>query len=205
MNRPVWLAGAILLALSACAAPTAETPTETPAAPVEEAAVSEPVETPAAPQPIEVQPAAPAAIEAPAAFEPPTPEAPLDPETLAIIENAIAALSPPEATEPETAVPVAPTAKAPVTEPAPEPVIDDDPEQLMGLAAGALTELLGDPGFRREDADAQVWQYRGVDCVLDVYLYRDGEATPHRVTYYEFRGDGGGRPCLRDLLLAQAD
>ena len=132
-------------------------------------------------------------------------EAPLDPETLAIIENAIAALSPPEATEPETAVPVAPTAKAPVTEPAPEPVIDDDPEQLMGLAGRALTELLGDPGFRREDADAQVWQYRGRDCVLDVYLYRDGEATPHRVTYYEFRGDGGGRPCLRDLLLAQTD
>ena len=198
MNRPARLAGAMLLALSACAAPTAETPTETPAAPVEEAVVSEPEEA-AAPQPIEVQPAAPAAVESAA------PEAPLDPETLAIIENAIAALSPPEAAEPETAAPVAPTAKAPVTEPAPEPVIDDDPEQLMGLAGGALKELLGDPGFRREDADAQVWQYRGVDCVLDVYLYRDGEATPHRVTYYEFRGDGGGRPCLRDLLLAQAD
>ena len=89
--------------------------------------------------------------------------------------------------------------------PAPEPEIDDDPAQLMGLAGRALTELLCDPGFRREDADAQVWQYRGRDCVLDVYLYRDGEATPHRVTYYEFRGDGGGRPCLRDLLLAQTD
>ena len=199
MNRPAWLAGAMLLALSACAAPTAETPTETPAAPVEEAAVSEPVETPAASQSIAVQPAAPEAV------EPPTPEAPLEPETPAIIENAIAALSPPEAAEPETAAPVAPTPKAPVTEPAPEPEIDDDPEQLMGLAGGALTELLGDPGLRREDADAQVWQYRGVDCVLDVYLYRDGEATPHRVTYYEFRGDGGGRPCLRDLLLAQAE
>ena len=27
------------------------------------------------------------------------------------------------------------------------------------------------------------------------------QAMPHRVTYYEFRG-GGGRPCLRALLLA---
>ena len=143
---------------------------------------------PAAPAPVVAM----AAPEAPAAPQLAAPEAALEPETQAIIESALAALAPPEPPMPEPAA----------IEAAPEPEIDDDPEQLMGLAAAELTDLLGEPGFRREDADAQIWQYGGGDCALDIYLYRGGEAMPHRVTYYEFRGGGGGRPCLRDLLLA---
>lgn len=162
--RSPWPAGALLLALTACAAPPAETP-----------AAHDPVVVEAAPE----EPAVPAA-----------PETPLERETVAITEPAIAALIPPQATLPEA--------------PAPEPDIDDDPRQLMGLAGGALTELLGPPGYQREDADAQVWQYRGQDCMLDVYLYRDGEHTPHRVTYYEFRGERANRSCFRALLPAQA-
>ncbi len=168
MARSPWQAGALLLALTACAAPPAQSPDEMPVI-AEPAAVEVVIEQPAAPQPV--------VIEA---------------ESEIVIESAIAALTPPEALAPAT------------PEPAPEPEIDDDPEQLMGLVGDALADLLGEPGFRREDADAQVWQYHGLDCLLDVYLYRDGEDTPHYVTYYEFRGDGGGRPCFRALLLAQA-
>lgn len=184
MVRIPWPAAAMLLALAACAAP----PAKPPAAPLPAAVVTAP-EAPAAPEPVVIEPAA--------------PEPPLDPRTMAVIEDAIAALSPPEATPPEVASPAPPVIEA-VIEAAPEPDIDDDPGQLMGLAGGALAELLGEPGLLREEADAQVWLYRGSDCMLDIYLYRDGANTPHLVTYYEFRGDALGRPCLRALLLAQA-
>ena len=78
-------------------------------------------------------------------------------------------------------------------------------EGVIGSNASALANLFGPPRLQVREGDAVKLQFTGQACVLDVYLYRDGEATPHRVTYYEFRGDGGGRPCLRDLLLAQAD
>ena len=185
MVRSPWPAGALLLALTACAAPAAETPIA-----AEPAAVEVVIEQPPAPPPVVIETETEIVIEQP----PAPPPVVIETETEIVIESAIAALTPPEPAAPATPQPA----------PEPEPDIDDDPEQLMGLAGGALAALLGEPGFRREDADAQVWQYRGSDCLLDVYLYRDGEETPHRVTYYEFRGgDGGGRPCLRDLLLAR--
>ena len=121
---------------------------------------------------------------------------------------------PEPAPEPPTPMAAAPADTQP--EPAPEPVeetvarlppppeIDDDPEQVMGLDSGALEALLGAPGFVREDAAAQVWQYRGAGCVLDAFLYSDGLAEPYRVTYYEIRGDdgtdGAKRRCFRSLL-----
>ena len=178
MIRAAFPAAALLLALAACVSPPAETPVVAKPAP---AAVEVVIEPPPAPEPVVTKT-----------------------ETEIIIESAVAALTTPEPElEPEP----------PVIEAAPEsdiesdietdiePQIDDDPEQLMGLAGLAVVELLGDPGFLREDADAQVWQYRGHDCMLDIYLYRDGEGSPHLVTYYEFRGDGDERPCLRELLL----
>ena len=196
MIRTPAYAGALLLALSACVADPAE-------APVVVAAVvaAAPVE-PAAPEPPAIEQPEPLVVEPlvaePLVAEPLVAEPPVEAETAAIIETAIAALTRPEP-EPEPAIVPA------IAEAAPEPDIDDDPGRLMGLAGGALAALLGEPGFTRQDADAQIWQYRGNDCMLDIYLYRDGEGAPHRVTYYEFRGAGASRPCFRALLLAQAD
>lgn len=189
--RQAMTAVILLLALPACVTPFANKP----AAPAPVVAMAAP-EAPAIAQP-----------EAP---RPAPPEPALDAETRAIIETAIAALAPAEQAMPEPPVIELPVIEPPVIETmvievAPEPDIDDDPGQLIGLAGPDLTELLGEPGFRREDADAQIWQYGGGDCALDIYLYRGGEAMPHRVTYYEFRGGGGGRPCLRALLLAEAN
>ncbi len=86
----------------------------------------------------------------------------------------------------------------------PTPPLNDDPEQVMGLDDAALEALIGPPGLRRDEPPAQVWQYRGETCVLDVFLYLDDEAQPHRVVYYEIRGDGDGalarRRCFRALL-----
>ncbi len=86
----------------------------------------------------------------------------------------------------------------------PAPPLNDDPEQVMGLDDEALEALIGPPGLRRDEHPAQVWQYRGESCVLDLFLYPDDEAEPHRVVYYEIRGDGDGalarRRCFRALL-----
>ena len=60
-----------------------------------------------------------------------------------------------------------------------------DPERLLNLPGGAVSDILGPPAFVRREAEARVWQYRAPECVLDLYLY-DGEAGP-RVTWYAAR------------------
>ena len=47
-----------------------------------------------------------------------------------------------------------------------------DPEELMGLNRGQITVMLGAPNLVRRDAPAEVWQYLGGECVLDLFLYR---------------------------------
>ena len=105
--------------------------------------------------------------------------------------------------QPDTAA--AATERAAVPPEPPEPEIDDDPERLIGLDSGALSALLGQPELIRRESPAQVWQYRGVDCVFDVILYQEAEST--RVTYVEARDDKGGRSeprhCLNQLLRAR--
>lgn len=61
---------------------------------------------------------------------------------------------------------------------------------LIGLSAAELTHLLGVPRWTRRESPAQVWQYRGERCVLDVYLYEDGlqgDGAGPRVVYAEAR------------------
>ena len=47
---------------------------------------------------------------------------------------------------------------------------------LKALSTEALVARLGEPDFTRHDPPAEIWQYRGATCVLDVFLYpEDGE------------------------------
>jgi hypothetical protein len=47
---------------------------------------------------------------------------------------------------------------------------------LETLSTGALIARLGKPDFTRNDPPAEIWQYRGSTCVLDVFLYpEEGE------------------------------
>jgi hypothetical protein len=47
---------------------------------------------------------------------------------------------------------------------------------LKALSTEALVARLGQPDFTRQDPPAEIWQYRGATCVLDVFLYpEDGE------------------------------
>jgi hypothetical protein len=58
---------------------------------------------------------------------------------------------------------------------------------LVGLSAGELSALIGAPRWSRRESPAQVWQYQGASCVLDVYLYE--EAGGPRVVYAEARDE----------------
>lgn len=44
-------------------------------------------------------------------------------------------------------------------------------ETLRHLSAPALLARLGPPDFTRRDPPAELWQYRGASCVLDLFLY----------------------------------
>ena len=47
-------------------------------------------------------------------------------------------------------------------------------DTLPGMSGTALTSALGAPQFRRLDGTAEIWQYRGTACTLDVFLYAEG-------------------------------
>ena len=87
-----------------------------------------------------------------------------------------------------------------------DPDIDDDPQRLIGLGRNGLYELLGMPELVRRESPAQVWQYRGLTCIFDVFLYEQGEDS--KVTYVEARDTHGTksptRQCLNELLRNRA-
>jgi hypothetical protein len=95
------------------------------------------------------------------------------------------------------------------------------PEELMGLGPDEVRRLLGNPVLVRRDAPAEIWQYRGRDCALDVYLYppaangKSGRAegvkraaaeAGRTVLYYELRGAStkrsDGEACFISLIAA---
>ena len=117
---------------------------------------------------------------------------------------------PPEPTQttaaPPAAEPAAPPAPAPATTMAAvSPALVRPPlkdvRELIGLGPTELQARLGDPTLRRRDAPAEIWQYRSALCVLDLFLYREGQGT--RVTNVELRPrDGREIPaatCLSSL------
>lgn len=92
-------------------------------------------------------------------------------------------------------------------EPPPEP---PKLEELRGLDAAQLTQLLGKPTLLRNEATAQMWQYRGETCVLHLFLY-PGAGGDKRVQYVEARPrqtgaaavTSGPSECLATLVGAR--
>ncbi len=95
-------------------------------------------------------------------------------------------------------VALAPATTAPIEKPV-EPKVDGDPKQLLGLAPKGVSERLGSPGFVRRDGSAEIWQYPAETCILDVFLYREGEA--FKVDYVELRGRGAATLSRRDCFI----
>lgn len=63
------------------------------------------------------------------------------------------------------------------------------PSELLHLSAAEVRRKLGPPDFRRQDPPAELWQYRGESCILDLFLYdRDSVL---QVTHVETRPGNG--------------
>ena len=84
------------------------------------------------------------------------------------------------------------TAAAPAARPAaPSPPGPAPDLKLVGLSQPETAALLGKPTLEEEAAPAKVWQYRGRDCVLDVYFFLDVSRNGFYALDYRARGDAG--------------
>ncbi len=102
----------------------------------------------------------------------------------------------------------APAQSAALTPEKPEPAepeipVDDDPAQFMNGDVAALRDALGDPILIRRDGPAEVWQFRGDACTLDLFLY-PGDGGALAVKHVDLRGDAPdeNRACLARMLRA---
>jgi hypothetical protein len=82
--------------------------------------------------------------------------------------------------------------------------ITDLPPSQIGtlehLTAADLVARLGPPNFTRRDPPAELWQYRGATCVLDLFLYPDNGTlkvshAQSRVRHTEQAASLGGNLC----------
>ncbi|RED51470.1 hypothetical protein [Aestuariispira insulae] len=90
---------------------------------------------------------------------------------------------------------------APVQPAAPEPV-NDNPMQFMDMSTRQLSEAVGRPHMVRRDGPAEVWQYRGDGCVLDLFLY--DQENELQVKHVDLRSqslaDDSLKACLADMI-----
>jgi hypothetical protein len=56
---------------------------------------------------------------------------------------------------------------------------------LHNLTAADIVALVGEPDFRRVEPPAELWQYRGDACVVDLFLYHQGKTV--RVIHVDAR------------------
>ncbi len=83
----------------------------------------------------------------------------------------------------------------------PAPPIDT-PKALIGRESAEVAKLLGKPAFARRDGGAEIWQYRGKACILDVFLYKGqlGRLVEHAELRRRGEGEISDRDCLADVL-----
>jgi hypothetical protein len=60
--------------------------------------------------------------------------------------------------------------------------VEDTPPALMMLTRQEIGYLYGRPALQRQDADAEVWQYKTGACVVDFYFYG-----PDKLSYIDVR------------------
>jgi hypothetical protein len=105
--------------------------------------------------------------------------------------------------QPQAAPPVVSSADAQVQTASLSPAAIDTPARLKGLTAIQVKSVLGSPNFRRRDNPAEIWQYRGSACTLDLFLY--DEAGRQTVSHYAVRSQTGSiedRDCFVQLTTA---
>ncbi len=124
----------------------------------------------------------------------------VQPAALAVALALAACAEPAPVAETPAQAAVAPAESNPAA-PLPPP----EPAALVGRSAEDIARAMGPPGFRRRDGPAQVWQYAGEGCLLDLFFYSDGVG--FRVDHVEVRAANGGEPdgaCVAELLAKAA-
>lgn len=126
-----------------------------------------------------------------------------------IVQNSEAQPSASTSTESQSAAPATSGASASDSKDEQNASLGHKPNELVGLSADQVTNLLGKPSFVRHDTPAEVWQYRAHDCVLDIFLYppvKTGGDKEHTVLYYELRSKNAqkisGEGCYGALISA---
>ena len=79
------------------------------------------------------------------------------------------------------------TQTAPVA-PQPQP---QQRSSILGLTAGELVGHFGNPALQVREGQSLKLQFRSRFCVLDAYLYPQGNGGPQRVTYVDTRAPSG--------------
>jgi len=79
-----------------------------------------------------------------------------------------------------------------------------DVRQLLGQPGQVVEALFGPPETRRSEGAGQAWLYRGRDCFLDLFLFRDRADLAPRVIHATARSPGFTRipegACVAGLL-----
>jgi hypothetical protein len=74
-------------------------------------------------------------------------------------------------------------------------------DQLMGQESQAVQVALGQPRRVRKEAPAEIWQYDGGSCVVDLFLYPEGGK--QKVTHLEARDSTSGKTVDTNACLAK--
>lgn len=92
--------------------------------------------------------------------------------------------------------------------PPPLPPAPPSPDELLGLSGEAVVLKLGLPAFRHPEPPAEVWRYRGADCLFYVFLVDEGDIGESRVSHVDARsgnGEASDRAVCYEALLKRVD
>ena len=70
-------------------------------------------------------------------------------------------------------------------------------EGIIGAPAEGLTQRFGDARIDLQEGDARKLQFRGTNCVLDIYLYPRAAGAQPLATHVEARSRSDGAPVDR--------
>jgi len=76
-------------------------------------------------------------------------------------------------------------------------------DELLGQEGQAVKVALGQPRRVRKEAPAEIWQYDGGSCVVDLFLYPESGAP--RVTHIEARDAVSGKAVDTNACLAKVN
>lgn len=83
----------------------------------------------------------------------------------------------------------------------------EDAADLVGHSAAQVEALLGAPDLARREEPAEMWQYAGERCVLNLFLY-PREGGRRTVDHAELRSrdpatTAASRPCLKEIIVSR--